>query len=571
MMKKRLLSLCLVLALALSLFSVPAAASGSSPESAMHADQLRSLRLFQGTGGGYQLDDTATRLHGLIMLIRLLGLEEEAKAYNGSSPFTDTRSPYVGYAYAKGLIRGVTAAAFHPNDPLSARSYLSFLFRALGYDDSQGDFTADNVLTFAHSISLISGDAIAPLTSLTLNRGDLVDLSYAALTCKMKDGDRTLAEKLRDDGVFTQADGEEASVLGRRSGWIYTYALYTPKPDTGGTPAGNKSGIRYAKQTVSVSGGSVTAHVVTVDPRKTAVRASLVNKSVGNTDTFFNIVHNSGAAVVVNGNFFNAQDTFKTPIGNVMMDGELLYASGPASSTLTSFGFTRDGQIKVGRPAVQAQVRCGEDVWTADAVNVPAQSGTVLYTPAYGPLVVIRKNGFVMTVQNSTIIAYSPVTSSSVLSIPNGGFLLYMDSDYAASPSFRRPPVRRPVTLEYGLSAQDSEGFTMDGVTNMISGGPRLVKDGAAVTTLEPEFQEEPFTSAASARTAMGVNDQGQLILVSVPAATIQQMRELMLSLGCVDAVNLDGGTSAGMYCGGTYLVKPARALTVTLQVYSLK
>ena len=108
----------------------------------------------------------------------------------------------------------------------------------------------------------------------------------------------------------------------------------------------------------------------------------------------------------------------------------------------------------------------------------------------------------------------------------------------------------------------------MENLVAMISGGPRLVQDGTIVTTLEPGFQEDRFTTATSPRTAVGINGQGKLLLVSVPGgATTQQMRELMLGLGCVDAFNLDGGASCGMYYNGQYLATPGRNLTVTLQV----
>lgn len=40
-----------------------------------------------------------------------------------------------------------------------------------------------------------------------------------------------------------------------------------------------------------------------------------------------------------------------------------------------------------------------------------------------------------------------------------------------------------------------------------------------------------------------------------------------MLGLGCVDAFNLDGGASCGMYCNGGYQARPGWELTVTLQV----
>lgn len=40
-----------------------------------------------------------------------------------------------------------------------------------------------------------------------------------------------------------------------------------------------------------------------------------------------------------------------------------------------------------------------------------------------------------------------------------------------------------------------------------------------------------------------------------------------LLAPGCVDAFNVDGGASCGMYCNETRLSKPGRELTVTLQV----
>ena len=60
----------------------------------------------------------------------------------------------------------------------------------------------------------------------------------------------------------------------------------------------------------------------------------------------------------------------------------------------------------------------------------------------------------------------------------------------------------------------------------------------------------------------------GKLVIVSTGAASIQQMRELMLALGCVDAFNVDGGASCGMYYNGSYLATPGREIPVTLQVF---
>lgn len=52
-----------------------------------------------------------------------------------------------------------------------------------------------------------------------MDRMDLVNHSYAALPCKIKEGFQTLAEKFRDGGIFTEADGTATGVLEDKAGW----------------------------------------------------------------------------------------------------------------------------------------------------------------------------------------------------------------------------------------------------------------------------------------------------------------------------------------------------------------
>lgn len=571
-MKKRILALLTACVLAMGLLTVPAAASGASQESTVHADRLVSLHLFRGTANGYNLEGAPTRLQGLIMLIRLLGLEDEALACADPNPFTDvtgTGDRYAAYAYANGLTKGTSATTFTPSRNLSAGNYTTFLLRALGYDDSQGDFTAGQSLSFAASAGLMTAGAGTRLGSISMNRGDLVDLSYAALTCKMKGGTRTLAEKLRDDGVFTTEEGEAAKVLGEGAGWVYTYtapaapavpaAPAAPSGGSGGSGAAG-SGILYEKKTV----GKVTAHVLTVDPKLATVKSAMVDNTLGHTAAFSKIVESSGAAAVINGNFFASYSDFKIPVGHVMVNGQFLYGN----SGLSALGITADGQVRVGRPALFTRIKAPTTSWVAYEINVPSPNGSVLYTPAYGSSVTMAKSGSVMSVSGGSIASFQTVAEGAAVPIPANGYLVYMDSAFTSTDYFQTPTAGSPVTMEYYLMKEDPEGFTLDGLVSIVSGAPRLVQDGAIVTSLEQGFTEARFTTAVSPRTAIGVNAAGKLVMVSTPAASIQQMRELMLSLGCVDAFNLDGGASCGMYYNGTYYSKPGRELTVTLQVF---
>lgn len=575
-MKKRLLALLLVCALAAGLASSPASASGSSLGSTAHAECLVALHLFQGTESGYQLDRTPTRLQGLIMLIRLLGVEELALSCTEENPFSDvtgTGDRYAAYAYANGLTKGTGADTFTPARALTPANYVTFLLRALGYRDG-ADFAVGQSLDFAASISMMTADAAASLRSVTMNRGDMVDLSYAALTCRMNGGDRTLAEKLLNDGVFTAVEGQAAGVLGSAR-WVYTYAPEERPASSGAAqnpvqpPAQSASGVTYAERTVSISNGSMAVKVLTVDPKdpKVTVKTAMVDNTLGHTAPFSQIVQNSGALAVVNGNFFASYSDFKVPIGHVMVDGRFLYGN----SGLSSLGITRDGEIRVGRPALFTRIKAANTSWTAYEINTASTEGSVLYTPAYGTSLTLRSAGSVMTVSGGTVTDYRAVPAGVIVPIPADGYVVYMDGAFTATDYFRTPEVGSGVSVEYYLHQEDPEGFTLDNLVSVVSGAPRLVQDGAVVTTLEPGFTEARFTTNASPRTAVGVNGQGKLLLVSVPSATIQQMREIMLALGCVDAFNLDGGASCGMYYDGAYPATPGRELTVTLQVFAEK
>ena len=80
----RTLALGLTLVLSLSI-SVPARAAVDET----NANRLNALELFLGTGSGYDLGGSATRLHGIIMLTRMLGEEDAALSFDGPCPFSD--------------------------------------------------------------------------------------------------------------------------------------------------------------------------------------------------------------------------------------------------------------------------------------------------------------------------------------------------------------------------------------------------------------------------------------------------------------------------------------------------
>ena len=566
----RTLALALTLALSLNI-SVPARAAVDET----NAHRLNALGLFLGTGSGYDLGGSATRLHGIIMLTRMLGEEDAALSFDGPCPFSDVAagkpSAYTGYAFAQGYTTGVSATTFRPNGALSFKHYVTFLLRALGYDDGAGDFTFAASLEKAVEIGMMtrtSADCILQ-KQYALYRGDLVDLSVSALTTPLADGSATLAESLAKKGVFTWEEGRAQGLIGGgQESYVHSSLrnVSAPIPEQ----SASSGAVSRVTKTYALPSGSVSADVITVDTSApgVSVRAAMVNQKLGASAPFSSIVSASGADVIVNANFFAAysgQDKF--PVGHVMADGTFLYGV----SGLTSFGFTGSGEVYVGRPAVFFYVRGGRNSWACYEMNSKTQGSdlSVVYTPAFGGSVPIKIDGTATTVAGGVITDVRTVTAGETVAIPADGYVMVFGNDFTSTSWYREPAVGTSVTLTPGLTDSDTSGFPMEEITAMVSGGPRLVENGAICTTLEPGFQEARFTSAVTSRTALGKLADGKLVIVSTGSASIQQLRELMLQLGCVEAVNLDGGGSTALAYQGKLIRSPGRELTTTLQIFT--
>ena len=177
------------------------------------ADALKTMDLFRGSNIGYELSRSATRTEALVMLLRLLGEEDAAKAYTGALPFQDVDAwarPYVAYAAARGYTRGVSATQFGGKNPVSANQYMTFLLRALGYDDTKGDFRWDHAMEFAVSKGNLSQTTRTAVEKAGFHRDQMVLLSYATLFAKRNGGEQTLLETLIASGAVDKKAADAA-------------------------------------------------------------------------------------------------------------------------------------------------------------------------------------------------------------------------------------------------------------------------------------------------------------------------------------------------------------------------
>lgn len=118
------------------------------------------------------------------------------------------------------------------------------------------------------------------------------------------------------------------------------------------------------------------------------------------------------------------------------------------------------------------------------------------------------------------------------------------------------------------ISAKRGEACDLSGAECAVRTGPRLLAGGAYALNPRPEGFRHPGLYGARTRMVLGVTANNKLLLVSVRTpVTFGRAASIMRTLGAMDAVCLDGGTSSAMYFKGRIVRQPGRLLTNLIEV----
>jgi len=201
-MKKTAYTLIFTLVITIALFIASGTALASDYDHC--AEALQAMGLFQGSTNGFELDRQATRAEGAVMLVRLLGAEEEALNGDYSHPFLDVpdwASPHIAYMYETGLTKGTGATTFSPQGICDLQMYSTFILRALGYEETAGDFTYAAATDFAYKLGVV--DLITG--SGAFLRDNMAAISYTALFASPKGTQTALLAQLIEQGAVNSA------------------------------------------------------------------------------------------------------------------------------------------------------------------------------------------------------------------------------------------------------------------------------------------------------------------------------------------------------------------------------
>jgi hypothetical protein len=271
----------------------------------------------------------------------------------------------------------------------------------------------------------------------------------------------------------------------------------------------------------------------------------------------------ASAVAAINGDFFSF--TQGAPIGLMVREGELIttplrsratFGWGPQSSAIglctCSVGITPEGGNLI--PVDEFNQPCGPNQL---AVYSPAE-GIASITGAHVSVLVriATKTWSPSTVVEGTVDSVLPDAKET--RVPEGMALFMATGD--------KMPALSALHAGQHVSIQlQTQGFDWEKIENVIGGGPVLVREGKISVDAEEEGFPASFSAKRHPRTAVGKTADGDVWLVAMDGrqeisagATLDETAKVMLRLGCVDAVNLDGGGSTCLHLLGVTVNRPS-------------
>lgn len=321
-------------------------------------------------------------------------------------------------------------------------------------------------------------------------------------------------------------------------------------------------------QSDSQSVGQQTEYYVEYIPNSEAVPVVVNGESIWgsrNIEQAAQYMENNGMRplVGINADYFS----FKTgiPMGHTIIDGEIASKEGEGQDAV---GFRADGTGYIGWLDIKTTLSDGMRSVDVMYINKWCQAGfdpIYLFTDKFGKstktesecifVICTPQSGRLKIGDTMTLNVDETFTYNGEIAIPDGKIILAMDTSgdaqYYRFLSSLYPGQQITVTNE---ALGDSEWNTIE--NGMGSVGGRLILNGAV---------QSDFEAGAAPRTAVGIKADGNIIFYVLDGrqqgysygSQLATLARRMSELGCVDAINLDGGgstTIAGVFPGSDAL-----------------
>jgi len=318
---------------------------------------------------------------------------------------------------------------------------------------------------------------------------------------------------------------------------------------------------------------NTSINVLTVDPSRikmSVVRAQDVGSGL---QTVADMAKHFSALAAINGGFFRIKDpgTSLLPAGVLKINNQW---HGIAYKPRGAIGWDPESNlVLIDILQTESKLKINNRAMPINAINtILGMNRASLFSDSYVSSVNIKQN-LALLINNQQV---TRIFSEGEASVEPGSYIYYANGTLKALVGTVQ--VGDPVDVDIQIIPQLNKQTTgsWNKVPFVLGGGPLLISEGTKITDFSQEKMLDNFIHGKYARTAIGILANKQLVFVVTEytiapetfGLSIAELADFMQSLGCVSALNLDGGGSSAMYAVGQNLA-PGRPVADALLVTS--
>jgi len=344
-------------------------------------------------------------------------------------------------------------------------------------------------------------------------------------------------------------------------------------------------GVEYAQVQHNLGSDPVKMNLLRLDLRKVRLDVHhALDKAIG-LETTSSIAKRKAAVAAINAGFFrlDKSEFAGDAAGVLMIDKRLLSESKDARVAIAITNRPDRTVVMFGHPELEPSIRDKKN--TGIEVNgINRQRGkdeVVVYTGEFGRTTLTGVSGVEMVVRKGKVIS---ISKSGNNPIPNDGFVVSGDGDggdgllerWEVGSRIRLSSVHPVAMYDFGPDIEQERKTTerlltidlesIASIEDATNGVPQLIKNGKIDITWEKEKASKSFVETRHPRTAVAKMKDGKFLMVTVDGRqpglsvgmSLYELADYLLSIGAVDAMNLDGGGSTTMILDGKVVNTPS-------------
>ena len=366
-------------------------------------------------------------------------------------------------------------------------------------------------------------------------------------------------------------------------------------------------GIEHAEMKRGTESEPIKINLLRLDLTKVRLDVVHAMDAAIGLETTSSMATRHGASAAINAGFFRLDKSIFAgdAAGVLMIDGKLLSESYSDRVALMINNSGRNSNVFINRLNYSETLSFNGQPLEITGINRErGDNDLILYTPEFHLSTLTKAGGVEIEVQKSEVIGLTGNCAARDIpgigkipiyfggankKIPQNGFVLSASGTHSKLLTDALNPdvplacnQKMRVTVNQRMDFPDlknedknlfSKLYTNSSVSGhgsfasrfIVGGVPQLVKNGKIEITWEQEKQSKSFVETRHPRTAVAKLKDGKFLMVAVDGRqkesvgmNLNELAALLLELGAVDAMNLDGGGSTTMFAGGKVVNQPS-------------